>query len=146
MAIADFLGGGALGAFLALGVVFIILGIAQYIYMAIALMAIAKKTNTPNGWLAFIPIANIYLITQIGGLPGWWTLGVLLPIIPFVGQLGLLVLIAYMFWKVSEVVNRPGWWGILMLIPIVNLIIIGIMAWGKSSAAVAPAKPAAPAQ
>ena len=59
------------GLLIALVVVLLIV----YIYSALALMAIAKRTKTKNAWLAWIPIANIYLMTQIGGLHPAWTLG-----------------------------------------------------------------------
>ena len=108
-----------------------ILFLAMYIYLAVALMTIAKKTKTPNGWLAFIPIANVYLMTQIAGLPAWYTLAVLLPIIPWLGSLAMLVAIVFFWWKIAEAIKRPGWWGVLVVVPIVNLVIIGIMAWGK---------------
>lgn len=120
-------GWAALGAFL---FVFVIICIAIYIYAAIALMAIAKRTKTPNAWLAWIPIANIYLMTQIGKQSGWWTLGILVAIIPIVGGLAVLALVAFLGWKIAEALNRPGWWGILLAIPIVNLVIMGVMAWG----------------
>ena len=45
----------------------IIFGLVVYIWMAICLQKIAEKTNTPNGWLAWIPIANIYLMCMIAG-------------------------------------------------------------------------------
>jgi uncharacterized membrane protein YhaH (DUF805 family) len=94
-------------------------------------MAIAKKTNTNNGWLAFIPIANIYLLTQIAGISGWWTLGILLSVIPVVGGILVGLGMIYLYWKTAEKVGKPGWWGILMIIPIVGWILLGIMAWGK---------------
>jgi hypothetical protein len=109
----------------------LLLGVAAYIYMAIALMTIAKKTNTPNAWLAWIPIANVYLVTQIGKQNGWWTAGLLVGIIPVIGSLALIGLIIFLWWKLAEVIGKPGWWGILVAIPIVNLIVIGMMAWGK---------------
>jgi len=109
----------------------LIVGIVLYVYFALALMAIAKKTDTPNTWLAWIPIANVYLMTQIAGLPEWYTLGILLGLIPFVGSIAVAVLFVYFFWKIAEAIGKPGWWGILTIIPIVNLIIVGIMAWGK---------------
>lgn len=118
-------------SFANMGATSLIITIVVYIYFAIALMTIAKKTKTPNGWLAFVPIANIYLMTQIAGLPAWYTLAILLPIIPLLGGLAMLVVMVYFWWKIAEAINKPGWWGILIIIPIVNLIIIGIMAWGK---------------
>lgn len=45
----------------------IIFGLIVYVWMAICLQKIAEKTNTPNGWMAWIPIANIYLMCMIAG-------------------------------------------------------------------------------
>lgn len=125
------MGGGILALLAALGTIFLVVLLAFYLYSAFALMAMAKRTKTPNGWLAFIPIANIYLMTQIGKLPAWWTLAVVLPFIPIVGGMALLAVMIYIWWKIAEALKRPGWWGILMIIPIANLVIMGIMAWGK---------------
>ncbi len=117
-----------MGAFF---VVWLVVILAFYVYFALALMSIAKKTKTKNAWLAWIPIANIYLMTQVGKVPAWWTLSVLLPIIPFIGGLALAAVMIYIWWKIAEAIHRPGWWSILLIVPIVNLVIVGIMAWGK---------------
>jgi hypothetical protein len=114
------------GVMAAMGLIWFLMGIAMYLFMAFALMAIAKKTNTPNGWLAFIPIANIYLMTQIAKLAWWW---ILLLFVPFVNIFAGI----YIWWKISENIGKPGWWSLLLLIPIVNLVIIVIMAWGKDA-------------
>lgn len=132
MAITDLVAGGAVAGFLlGLGTIAILVVLAVYIYMALALMAIAKKTGTPNGWLAFIPIANVYLVTQIAGFSGWWTLIVLAPIIPFIGGLAMMAVMIWMFWIIAEEIGMPGWTSILLILPIVNLIIMGIYAWKK---------------
>jgi hypothetical protein len=59
--------------------------------------------------LAFIPIANIYLITKIANLPGWYALGILLTFIPIIGQLAIIVLFGYIGWKIAERLKRHGW-------------------------------------
>jgi len=100
----------------------IIFGIVLYIWMAICLQTIAKKTNTPNGWLAWIPIANIYLMCMIAGKPWWW---LLLCFIPLVN----IVIIIILWWKIAEVRGKPGWWGLLLLVPVVNFVIIGVLAF-----------------
>ena len=123
--------GGVLAAILALGAVFMVVALAVYIYSAIALMFIAKKTGTPNGWLAFIPIANVYLVTQMAGISGWWTLIVLAPMIPFIGGLAMMAAMIWMFWKVAEEIKFPGWTSLLLILPLVNLVILGIWAWAK---------------
>ena len=66
-----------LAAGIAFAMIIVLLALAVYVYSAVALMFIAKRAKTKNGWLAFIPIANIYLITQVGKQSGWWTPGVL---------------------------------------------------------------------
>ena len=127
----ELLTGSLLAAFGAFMIFALIILLAIYLYMAFALMTIANKTKTKNSWLAFIPIANIYLMTQIAGLSGWWTLAVLAGIIPVIGSIAVLAAMAYFWWLIAEKLKRPNWWGILMIIPIVNLVIIGILAWGK---------------
>ena len=95
-----------------------------YVYYAICLMIIANKTNTPNSWLAWIPIANIYLMCKIAGKPGWW---VILFFIPFVN-----IVIGVIVWmKIAEARKKPSWVGILMLVPFVNLIIPGFLAFSN---------------
>ncbi len=119
----------ALGA--AMMVFFLLLFVAVYVYMALALMTIAKRTKTENAWLAWIPIANFYLMTQIAGVSGLVTLVLLAGIIPFIGPLVIAGVVAWLWWKIAEERRRPGYWGILMLIPIVNFVLVGILAWGK---------------
>jgi len=121
----------ASGSIIAFGGLALAISLAIYIYFAVALMAIAKRTETKNGWLAFIPIANVYLMTQIAGLPAWYTLAIFLPIIPFIGGLAMMVAMVYFWWIIAEKVGKPNWWGILLLIPVVNLVVVGILAWGR---------------
>ena len=116
---------GALVAVLVIGVI--------YVFFALALMTIAKKTKTENAWLAWIPIANIYLMTQVAKVSGWYTAGLLLAVIPIVGNIAIIALFCYLWWKIAEARNRPGWWGILIgLIPIVNLVMVGMLAWSDN--------------
>lgn len=135
MADLGFLGVGAFGA-LMMGflVAFLISAVLFYIYTAITLMFIAKKTKTTNGWMAWIPILNIYLMTKIGKVSPATLLVLVIPFIPIVNFLSGLVfavMIVIWWWKIAEACKKPGWWGILMLVPVVNLIIMGILAWGK---------------
>jgi len=118
---------GGLGLLGALIIIPIIFGLAIYVYFALALMAIAKRTNMEKPWFAWIPGLNLYLMTQIAELPWWW---LLLCLIPFVGG----IISIYICWKIAEKLGRPGWWALLLLIPIVNLIIMGKLAWGKEKA------------
>ena len=110
------LAGGVLTAFL-------VIGAAVYVYMALALQTIARKTNTKNDWLAWIPIANLILLLEIARKPLWW---LLLLVIPLVN-----VVISIVVWvAVAEARGKPSWWGLLMIVPGINLIVPGYLAWG----------------
>jgi Family of unknown function (DUF5684) len=96
--------------------------LATYVYMALALQTIANKTNTANSWLAWIPIANIFLLLSVAKKPMWWFILFLVPLVNIV--------MAIMVWMgVAEARGKPNWWGILMIVPLVNLVVPGYLAW-----------------
>lgn len=102
--------------------VILVFSAVMYVYVSLALMTIANKTGTPNGWLAWIPIANIVLMLMIAKKPIWWILLFLIPLVNIV--------MAIIVWMgVAEARNKPSWWGILMIVPGVNLIVPGYLAW-----------------
>ena len=123
-----------------MGVLWLLI-LVGYVYTAICWMMIAKRTNTENGWFAFIPILNMILMLQIAKRPLWWIILMLIPIVNLVATI-----IVYI--DVLKVLKRPTWWVILQFIPIVNFVFLGIMAWGgKTKPVVGPTPPpAAPVQ
>ena len=104
------------------GTTFLLFVAVGYIYMSLALMTIATKTNTPNGWLAWIPIANLFLMLTIAGKPAWWLLLCLIPLVNIV-----ILIIVWM--AIAEARHKPNWWGILIIVPVINLIVPGYLAW-----------------
>ena len=124
--------GALAGLAVGLGIFMVLIFIAIYVYYAISLMTIANKTKTELPWLAWIPIANVYLMTQIAGLNGLWTLAVLLPLIPFIGSIAFMAIYIWWWWRIAEKRSFPGWLSILFLIPVVNLVIIGVFAWAEN--------------
>jgi hypothetical protein len=112
---------GAQGGF-PTGVIFV--WIAVYVFMALVLMGIAKKTNTPKGWLAWIPIANIFLGLMIARRPLWWFILLIIPLVN--------IIFAIIVWlDILKLRGKPWWWIILLFIPIVNIVCLAILAWGK---------------
>jgi hypothetical protein len=104
------------------GTPFLFFLVVIYGYVALALMTIATKTNTPNGWLAWIPIANIFLMFNIAGKPAWWFILILIPLVNIV--------IAIIVWMaIAEARHKPNWWGILMVVPVINIFVPGYLAW-----------------
>lgn len=100
--------------------------VAFYAYLAICLMLVAKKTATSGGWMAWVPLLNIFLMCKVAGKSGLW---IILLLLPFVNIIAIILLWA----AIAERLGKPAWWGILMLIPIANLIIMGILAFSKGS-------------
>ena len=95
---------------------------AFYVYLALALQTIANKTNTPNAWLAWIPIANTFLALMIAKKPLWWFLLLLIPLVNIV--------IWIMVWMaIAEARAKPNWWGIMVIVPVMNLVMPGYLAW-----------------
>lgn len=119
-------------------------GLIIYVYLALCLMFIAQKTNTKYPWLAWIPIANIFLMAMIAKKPWWWALIIVLAYgiaaslmsgdVSWLAWLFDIVAIVFMIliWiPICQARNRPGWWVVLLFIPIVNLVIWGVLAFSK---------------
>ena len=109
------LGAGFLGFFL-------IILLAVYVYTALALQTIAQKTNTENGWLAWIPIANVILMLNIARKPIWWIVLCLIPLVS-------IVMFILIWMGIAEARNKPNWWGIMVIVPFMNIIMPGYLAW-----------------
>jgi hypothetical protein len=107
----------------------ILIGLAAYVYFAIALMTIAQKLGNDKPWLAWIPIGNLYLLTELAQVPWWSMFAFLLVFVPFIGSIGFMVVQGWWWWKISENRGHPSWFGILMVIIPVNFVIVGLLAW-----------------
>ena len=116
----------------------LLLSLASYVFIAITMMFTAKRLKVKNGWLAFIPIANMVLLANMAKMH-WWPVLLLLAFwIPMINMIAMLTLVVFTFiwmWKVCERRHRPGWWALLVLIPIFGWIwyhvMWGLLAWSK---------------
>ncbi|MCK9614827.1 MAG: hypothetical protein M0R48_04895 [Candidatus Omnitrophica bacterium] len=110
------------------------LSLIFYVYSALCLYLIAKKTAVEPAWLAWIPIANLFLMCNIAKISYLWLLGILGLFIPFVSILAniyLIGLFVYVWYKIAIARNKPGWVGILTILPIANLVIMGYLAFSE---------------
>ena len=113
---AALLGGGIL-------LVCAVIGLAFYVYLALAVYTIANKTHTENAWLAWIPILNAILMVNIAKKPIWWAI-----IIIFVPLVNIVFLIL-VWMAMAEARGKPSWWGIMIIVPLMQLITPGYLAW-----------------
>ncbi len=116
--------GGMMAMIGAFFVVFLLFVTAFYIFFSICLQTIAKKTNTENAWLAWIPVANIFLMASIAKKPVIWAILCLIPIINIVAFIFLGI-------GIAEARGKESWLGILMIIPGINLVVLGYLAFSK---------------
>ena len=100
----------------------LLIGLAVYVYTALAVQTIGEKTNTENPWLAWIPIANIILLLNIAKKPIWWIVLFLIPLVN-------IIFIIMVWMGVAEARGKPNWVGILMIVPLVGAIVPGYLAW-----------------
>jgi len=133
-------GAGLFAVFAGMFMVIFIIFLVLYIFMAICLMKIAKKTNTPNVWFAWIPILNAVLMLQIAKKPVWW---IILAFIPFV-NLVWIVLQVLVWMAISKECGKEEWLGILIIVPVANIIVPAYLAFSKNGAA--PVQPVPPSQ
>lgn len=74
------------GGFIGFTLVYMFIVLAVFVVLMIGIMKIFKKLGKP-GWVAFIPIYNIWVLLELVGLPGW------LSIIP--GVNGIVSILAF---------------------------------------------------
>jgi len=105
-----------------------------YVIVALSLMRIAKRTNTPNAWFAWIPILNLILMLQIAKRPMWWLVFFLVPFINIVG-----IVLQFVIWvDIAKLLGKSAVFGILAgLIPIIFVPYLAFSGNGDQPAATA---------
>lgn len=86
-----------------------------YLVLAICLFVIARKERDELAVLAFIPLANLYLLTRLADRDWWWLILYLIPCVNY-------VVFIMDWWRILEKRGRSGWWAVAMIIPCFALI------------------------
>ncbi len=127
-----------IAAFGALGILFggfmlivsLVLSLSLYFYTSFALMKIAKKLEVENAWFAWVPILNMALLLKMGMQNPWL---ILLVLIPGLGALIVAILSVIATMKICERRGYDKLLGLLSLVPVANLVLLGVLAWGKKA-------------
>jgi len=112
-------------------IVSIICFVVLYVYMGLTLMKTAQKLGAENTWYAWVPILNLILMFKLGEQNPWL---ILLVLIPGIGALIIEIIDIIAVMKICEKRGYDKLLGLLMLVPIANLVLWGMLAWGKKSA------------
>ena len=100
-----------------------IFGLVVYVFTSFCLMKIADKLEIPNSWLAWIPIAQIWVMVRAAGKPGWWLILFFIPLVNFV--IGLIV-----FFSIPTSLNKSSLYGLLLFVPILGVFLyFGLLAF-----------------
>lgn len=97
--------------------------VAVYAYISFSIQTIADRLNVENSWLAWVPIANAYVLCKCAGKPGWW---LVLWLIPLVG----IYFVAVVWINICNRLGKSPWLLLLFLVPLLNLGLIGYLAFG----------------
>lgn len=90
------------------GVIILVGVLAILVLLLVSVWKVFTKAGKP-GWAAIVPIYNIYIMCEIAGRPGWWTLLALIPYVNYVVLLLLSIDIAKAFGK-STAFGVVGLW------------------------------------
>jgi hypothetical protein len=99
-----------------------LIGIAAYIYVADCFMKMAQRLGVPNGWFAFIPFLNYWLLCQMAQKENSWFIIMLIFSFCFFPVTFVMMILVLM--DVSARLGFESYWGILFIIPIFNFYVV----------------------
>ena len=91
-----------------------LLALVVAVFIIAAMWKVFTKAGQP-GWAAIIPIYNIYILTKIGGKPGYWTLLCLIPLVNY-------IFVVWLYNMVSKSFGKDEGFT-------VGLVLLGIVFW-----------------
>jgi len=107
-------------------VVGVLIAVAAYVWMGLALSALFRKAGE-RGWKAWVPFLNIFVLLELGGLSGW---NVLLLLIPVVGEMAVFIILIVAYYRISRSFGYGG--GMTVLAALLPLIWFSVLGWGSA--------------
>jgi hypothetical protein len=101
--------------------------LAVYLFFSFCCMLIVRKTGNQPGILVWLPIVKMLPLIRAAGMPGWWFLLWLLPVVNIVPA------IMWCF-KIVETRGKSVIWAILLLLPVTNLLAFLYLAFSDGAA------------
>jgi hypothetical protein len=127
-----------------LNIVLLIIILVLYTFIALAFSTISRKLNYNKPWLAWIPIANLFLIPILADYKWWWGFIYLLSFIfvSFLMSTHLMIVILFFIFFIFITVMNIIWYVkifkkrnysplliLLFLVPIVDIVLLCLLAW-----------------
>ncbi len=102
------------GFFLILYLVILVVGV-------IAGWKIFEKAGV-EGWKVLIPFYNYWVLCEIAGKPGWWSLVWLISWVPFVGYLASLAVTIIICIELAKSFGKEPIYALLFFVPLVGVL------------------------
>lgn len=117
------------GFYVALGGAFLLFILIAYVVNSIFLAKVFKKAGV-EGWKAWVPVYNLWVMLELGDQPGWLSLlslTVIIPIVNIVTPLILAVFSAIAAYKIGLKFGKDGVFVLLYIfLPIVWVIWLAV--------------------
>ena len=95
--------------------------LAFVLLVIISMWRVYERAGEP-GWAVLIPFYNMYVLTKVAGLSGWWAVAMFIPLINIIALFVVSIAVARRF-------DRGAGFGVgLALLP---MIFYPILAWGE---------------
>lgn len=115
--------------------IFVIVGIAFYLFIGFCLGRLFQKAGKPL-WAGFVPIYNIVVVLELVGRPIWWLALFLVGFIPIVGTIAVVILSAIIWIDFAKSYGKDVVWGLLLTF--LSIIALPIMAFSNDVNYVGP--------
>ena len=110
--------------------VLVVFWLAIYVYSSFCVMKMADRLGVENGWFAFIPLLNLWLLCQMGDRDNSWFIIMLVG--AFCCGIVTMVMAIIIFMDIAERLGFENWWGILLIIPIFNYYVLYKLAFTEA--------------
>jgi Family of unknown function (DUF5684) len=90
--------------------------LVAFIFSGVCYQKIFQRLNMANDWLAWVPIANIWMIFKAGDQSPWWTVGMFIPFVNFAAIVFLIIAMV----NIVKKLGKSPWLLWLMLVPFVS--------------------------
>ncbi len=113
----------------------IIVSLLVYLFIGFCLGKLFEKAGKPL-WAGFVPVYNVMVILELVGRPMWWIALFLLGLIPIVGTIIVVVMMAIIWIDFAKSYGKDVVWG--LLITFFSVIMLPIMAFSDDVKYIGP--------
>ncbi len=106
------------------GLLNLLLFLGFYAFGSYTLMVIGQKLDVPAAWLAWVPVASIWVFVKAADKPWWWILLLLVPLVN-------IIIVFVLLFSIPPRLGKSALWGLVIFFPVLGALIYqGVLAFG----------------